>query len=174
MIKIKDKQKGFTLIELLVSMTILIIILTVMSSAFIQSMKVQRSAMNFQQVEENVSFLTEVITKEIRVSTIATRADGCYITLNIEHPIHGTVGYGLQGTDIVRTTDTGSDIINSNAVEFSNLEFCNQGAEVSDDEQPRVSIHTTVRSKEINEQAELDLQTTISLRFLDDEGLSPF
>jgi len=61
-----QNQKGYTLIELIVGISIFGVLMITVTSLFFNILKVQRSTLNFQDVDENMRFFMEILTKEIR------------------------------------------------------------------------------------------------------------
>jgi len=64
---------GFSLVEVLVSTTLFVVILLSMTDIFKMILDSQRQAIATQNVQENIKYFFEVISKEIRM---AKRADG--------------------------------------------------------------------------------------------------
>lgn len=167
------KSGGFSLVEIMTAFLIFSIILTVFSSVFLSSSKLQKKAFNIQQAEENANYILESMAKEIRVSKISGPDTNCPSSpasaLSIIHPVNGNIIYSLNGTTVQRTVNGTVTTISSNTVEFTRLQFCISGTPVGDKKQPRVTISAGVRSKKTQQQASIDVQTTISQRFLSDQ-----
>mgnify|MGYP001583454228 CR=1 FL=1 len=163
-------QAGFTLFETLLVILLFSIMVVLMGSIFIGSLNLQRKAFNLQQAEENASFVLEAMAKEIRVSQISGPDTNCpatpAVSLSITHPVNGNIIYSLSGNSIHRNVNGTDSIMNSNSVEFTNLKFCISGAAVDDGKQPRVTIMASVRSVKTQQQASINVQTTLSQRFL--------
>lgn len=166
-------SSGFTLIETLTAFLIFSIILTVFSSVFLSSSKLQKRAFNIQQAEENASYILESLAKEIRVSKVSGPDSNCpsspASTLSITHPVNGNIVYSLQGTSVQRTVNGTVTTISSNTVDFTRLQFCVLGTPSGDKKQPRVTILASVKSKKTQQQASIDIQTAVSQRFLSDQ-----
>ncbi len=164
---------GFTLIEILTAFLIFSIILTVFSSVFLSSSKLQKGAFNIQQAEENANYILESMAKEIRVSKISGPDTNCpsspATSLSITHPVNGNIVYSLNGTSVQRTVGGTATTISSNTIEFTRLQFCISGTPIGDQKQPRVTILASIRSKKTQQQAGIDIQTTVSQRFLSDQ-----
>ena len=174
------KPNGFTLVETMAAFLIFSIILTVFSSVFLSSSRMQKRAFNIQQAEENASYILESMAKEIRVSVICKAGDfsnPCDTTcpaspasiLNITHPINGKITYQLSGNAVHRIVNGTDSVISSNTVDFTRLQFCVLGTPTLDQKQPRVTILASIRSKKTQQQASIDIQTTVSQRFLSDQ-----
>jgi Tfp pilus assembly protein PilV len=161
------------LIEILTAFLIFSIILTIFSSVFLSSSKLQKKAFNTQQAEENANYILESMAKEIRVSQISGPDSNCPSSpasiLSITHPVNGNIVYSLSGTSIQRTVNGTATIISSNTVDFTRLQFCISGTPVGDKKQPRVTILASIKSKKTQQQASVDIQTSVSQRFLSDQ-----
>ncbi len=171
--KLPTNNAGFSLFEVITAFLIFSIILTVFSSVFLSSSRLQKRAFNVQQAGENANYILELMAKEIRVSKISGPDTNCPsspgASLSITHPINGNIVYSLQGTTVQRTVNGTVTAISSNTVEFTRLQFCILGTPIGDKKQPRVTILASVRSKKTQQQADVDIQTTISQRFLSDQ-----
>lgn len=144
-----------------------------MSGAFVSSLELQRRAVNIQQAEDNASFILESMIKEIRVSQMIKRPDGCSTMLSITHPINGNIAYSLplSETAIHRNMNGTDSIISSNTVDFTRLQFCISGSQTDDQRQPRVTIIAGLKSSKYRGKANpqevtIDVQTTVSQRYL--------
>lgn len=161
---------GFTLIEMLVSILAFSAIMVLMGGVFVSSLNLQRRALNLQQAEENAGFIMEVMAKEIRVAKITNSETNCPSspsqTLSIVHPVNGDIVYSLSGNAIHRNVNGTDSIISSSTVEFTRLQFCISGTPIDDTKQPRVTVMAKVRSVKTKQQADIDIQTTLSQRFL--------
>ncbi len=172
----RPSNAGFTLIEIITAFLIFSIILTVFSSVFLSSSRLQKKAFNIQQAEENANYILESMAKEIRVSRISGPDSNCpsspVTSLSITHPVNGSIIYSLSGTSVQRTVNGTVTTISSNTVDFTRLQFCISGTpvrEARDFKQPRVTILASIKSKKTQQQAGIDIQTTVSQRFLSDQ-----
>lgn len=167
----KKSNSGFTLIETTLVILLFSAIMVLMGSAFMGSLNLQRRAFNIQQAEENANFVLEAMAKEIRVSQISgpdtTNCPSAPATiLRITHPVNGSVTYSLSGGAIHRNVNGTDSVMSSNAVQFTNLMFCISGTPIDDRQQPRVTIVASIKSVKTGQQASIDIQTTVSQRFL--------
>lgn len=168
----KPNSAGFTLVETIATLFIFTLTVIFISSVFASAINMQRRAFNLQQVEENGNFLMETVAKEIRVATIdpSNPNNNCPATpansLDITHPVNGTIRYWLNGTNLMRRVNGIDTVINGNTIEFTDLQFCISGNTTIDQQQPRVSLLATIRSRNTNNQAIVDFQTTLSSRYL--------
>src|SRR3989344_8454344 len=62
-------NKGFTLIELIVSFSIFIVLITLTTATFAQTLKTQRIVGSLSVAMNEVSFVTEQMAREIRTGT---------------------------------------------------------------------------------------------------------
>jgi len=167
-------ESGFTLIEMLTSVFIFSILMVVFGGVFVTSLNLQRKAFNTQQVIENTSFILESMAKEIRTARIVTADNGigcnapALTSLSFTHPVNGDITYQLTGSSLRRIVNGTNTVLSSDSVEFTRLAFCVSGSSLNDNIQPRVTIIAGVRSKNTNQQASIDIQTTLSQRYLSD------
>lgn len=169
--KIQDQQLnlGFSLFETLVTILLFSVIFMVVGGAFVSSLTIQRRAFNLQAIEENINFALEAMTKEIRVSSrlITPDSPSCAATsLEFDHPINGRIIYSLNGMAIQRSDDGIASNITSNTIEVARLNFCVLGSAIDDKQQPRITVIASIRSAKLAQQTTIDVQTTLSQRFL--------
>lgn len=170
--KIKQifKYSGFTLIESVVTIFIFSILTSTVMGIFVSALNLQRRSFNIQQVEENANFILESMAKEIRVGTISSPNTNCPLdtssSLDIIHPVNGSVVYSLSGNDLLRTVNGLQTTVNSNTIQFTSLKFCVFGNINPDQKQPRVTILATIRSTNAQQQVTIDIETTVSQRSL--------
>jgi len=158
-----NKQtKGFTLVELIVGVAIFSLVILIAVSLLTTALRVQRKSIAIQNVQDNSRYLMGFIAKEIRMSEIKT-GDGPSADLSIYHLDHGDIIYTFTGTQITRN----GDAISSDEVKVQGTFYVDGRG--SDDDQPRVTIVMKVRTTggKVEEQAEMNLQTTLSQRDFD-------
>lgn len=163
-------KRGFTLIELIVSIFIFSILVFVAGGSFIGALAAQRRALNIKKVEENGSFVMELMTREIRVANpINTSNSGCPgpSILSFQHPVNGAIEYSISNSQITRRVNGVNTIISNPDVTVARLNFCISGNSVNDDNQPRITIILGLSNKETQSET-IDLQTTVSQRVLSD------
>ena len=171
-------QRGFTLIEMVVAVFAFSIVLALIGTVFVYALTSQRRIINAQKVEENLSFVMESMTREIRVAqpdaqgVFSTLSDACTSaspafasTLDFLNSSGQRIVYSLSGNAVHRSVNGTDSIMNSNSVEFTRLQFCVSGVTVYG-KQPRITILTSVRSKDTTPQVVEDYQTTVALRYL--------
>ena len=161
---------GFTLVEPLLVIFIFSLLMVLMGGVFVSSLDLQRRAFNLQQAEENANFILESMAKEIRTSQISGSETNCPTspapTLDILNQYGENVTYSLSGNAIHRNVNGTDVVISSNTVEFTRLQFCISGTAVGDQKQPRVTVIASIKSVKTKQQAIIDVQTTVSQRFL--------
>lgn len=166
-----QKHAGFTLVEILTTFIVFSFIMVIFSAIFLGSSRLQKGAFNIQQAEENANYILESMAKEIRVSNISgPDTTNCPSspagTLSMVHPVNGNITYSLDGTSVRRTVNGTDTTISSNTVDFTRLQFCVLGTVAGDNKQTRVTIMASVKSKATQQQASIDVQTTVSQRAL--------
>jgi len=153
--------------ELIVSLALFSIVIVVVLGLFSMGITAQRKVLALQGVQENGRFILEFMAKEIRMSTINS---GTASSINITRPEPGgeIVEYTFNGNDLTRTVDGEGGAINSEDV-IVNGSFYVAGVGAADALEPKVTIALSVQGSgtKIEEQARIDLQTTLSQRVLD-------
>lgn len=153
--------------ELIVSLALFSIVIIVVLSLFSTGITAQRKVLALQGVQENARFILEFMAKEIRMSIINSSTVS---TLDITRPGGERIGYAFVNGDIERRTIPGSQggAINSEGI-IVNGSFYTAGIGTTDNLEPKVTIVLGVRGSgtKIEEQARIDLQTTLSQRTLD-------
>lgn len=166
-------QAGFTLLEMIVAVFAFSIIITIIGSVFINALSLQRRALNAQRVEENLSLIMESVAREIRVAqppynfsnTSCPPSEGDN-SLAMTNSTGHSVVYSLSGGVINRNVDGVDGFMNSNkVVEFTKLQFCVTGNNLNIN-QPRITILSSIQSKDTNQQIKEDYQTTVTVRSL--------
>ncbi|MFH1129222.1 MAG: prepilin-type N-terminal cleavage/methylation domain-containing protein [Patescibacteria group bacterium] len=162
----KGNTRGFTLIELLVAMSIFIVVITIVFGLFSSAIKGQRRVIAMQNIQENARFMLEFMAKEIRMSIINS-PDGVSDTLSITRSDGDDVVYAISNGRIFRDSPSSDDAISAEEV-FVTGNFFIEGVGI-DDTQPKVTIEIKVQGigDRPEEQAFIDVQTTLSQRVLD-------
>jgi hypothetical protein len=151
------------------------------SSLFAQALELQRRASGITKIQENALFVTESISREVRVSSITSGNTNCNPpdiasrTLTMKHPVNGDVTYTYDPStgSISRSSSAKggtSELISSGDVFFTSFAFCVSGAGV-DGQQVRITMPMTIRSTtgKASSQFTVSLQTTIVSRDLSEE-----
>jgi len=181
----KIKQiKGVSLIELLVSMTVFTLMILAATQIFKMVVDGQRNAISAQNVQENIRYAMERISKEVRTaqkSDTECLASGTYKVFNtvggndrlyFKNQYGDCITYYLENNRLkimVKSdgTTVADDFITPAKIEVSNLKFY-----INDDligafhsQQPFVVMNMDIRAVglAIHEQ-KMKIQTTISSR----------
>jgi prepilin-type N-terminal cleavage/methylation domain-containing protein len=183
---IKD-NKGVTLLELIVAVAIFSVIMLSATSIFNLVVQSQANAIAAQNMQENMRYVLEVFSKEIRTARKANNDCDAEVGETAVNKVYNTnaakdilffknkddecVKYYIpSGEDRIKVYRGGviDDYITPNEISISNLKF-----EVTDDAvgefhttQPKVTIimYIEAKGKEINKH-KTRLQTTISSRY---------
>lgn len=168
---------GFTLLEMLVSVGIFSVVVLTAISVLISIRDAQQKAGNIQNIQDNIRFLMEYMTKEMRQGSQYS-GTGCILDectgFAFVSAAGETVGYCLDNGIIRRTLggaqcEAGSAVTSTN-VEITRLVFYLVGETIGPgDGQPRVTVAMAGRSAIAKAKAEsqFNLQTTITQRLRD-------
>lgn len=171
--KKNQKQKGFTLIEMLVSMMCFSIVIVVITSVFVSSVKSQQTAKDLQNIQDEVRYLMDFISRDIRM---ADRADGTCGVDNINHIYFVNAGniqflktkpdHSTECITYIHDNINGRILknfipINSDKIKITYLKFIQSYANINTD-QPRITI--ILKARALNSTNEITIQTTISTR----------
>lgn len=173
----KIETRGFTLLEMLISTGIFAVVIIMAVGAMISLNQAQVKATNIHNIQDNIRFALEFMTKEIRTGTNFTVFDcnpsGC-TEIRFTRQQGDNVGYCLSSGTMLRfilpsTCATGS-AVTSSAVVINKLFFNVIGHTVGPtDGQPRITV--TIEARSVNPTLRLetnfDLQTTITSRARD-------
>lgn len=176
---------GFTIVEVLISSFVFSIIALVVSGLFIQVLAMERRIFASQKIQENGTFIMELMSREIRISQIvdtdqnpAGDSPNCSLTeLTIRRPVgnienYVTIKYSLANGILQRTApenleDPNSPNIttdlSSSDVAFSRLNFCLRGS-ATNTEQARVAILAAIQNKTGREILTANIETTVTSR----------
>ncbi|MDP3696478.1 MAG: prepilin-type N-terminal cleavage/methylation domain-containing protein [Candidatus Taylorbacteria bacterium] len=177
---------GFTLIEVTVTIMVFTIMMILVSSIFARAIEIERRVVWSQRVQENATLVLESMAKEIRVSEIVNQdTPNCTVpatTLTMNHPTACggspcNVTYTLTGNNVQRQVDlVGTDFIsfvNSTDVQFTRLNFCITGSGINDDQSPKVTILTSLKSTKGSPPSSVNLQTSVTSRDITTELQNP-
>ena len=92
--KIIKNNKGVTLVELLVSLSLFTVLVLSSMGIFMMVVEGQRSAIATQELQNNLRYIFEVISKEVRMARGDHDGINCGIT-----PYYKTYNTNLTGTD---------------------------------------------------------------------------
>lgn len=163
-------SRGFTLIELIVSFSIFVVLITLTTGTFIQALKTQGVVSGLSASMNEVSFVTEQMTREIRTGTNFSNVDSekktiRFINANREQVFYRYIDKRIERCSLPAGT-TGECIykaLTSPSVKIANLRFRLENTRPAEGA-PRITIVTSVAGpKDIN----INLQTTVSARNID-------
>jgi len=156
------RQKGFTITELIISSGLFVVLISLASGAFIQSLRTQRIVTNLSASMNDVAFVTEQISREIRTGFGFTSGGD---SLSFTNARGESVTYSADGSKIRRREGAGEwKNLTGDGVNIDNLEFILQGESSGDGEPPRITILMSVLGEK---EIRVNLQTTVSSRILD-------
>lgn len=163
---------GFTVVEFLVTAAVFSIIVLGAGGIFVEVLKIQRRGIEAQKIQENIQFVLDTISKEIRVSQVVAGQDtdcsnNFSDSLSIIHPESGDVVYTMVKGIVKRTAGGVTTSLSGSDVEFSRFAFCIQYSDV-DNKQARVTILAQAKPLfGVSDPAlTFDIQTTLSSRDL--------
>lgn len=161
--ELEIKNKGFTLVELLVALAAFGLIVIAMTGATSSIIKSQRKAFALQSIQESTRYALESMSKEIRMSVINSGDSGGSKVdiLNITNSDNQTFDYQFDNIN-KKLMRWGQDISPAN-IDLTGGFYIRKS---SFPERSLVTIIIKVESQglRIEEQAEIDLQNTISSR----------
>lgn len=169
--KIRNNYRdGFTLPELLVSMGLFLIVISIVTGTFVQSLRTQRASVELIAVNDNTNLALEMMAREIRTGVgFSSPVDG---ELRFTNYKGEAVVYRLDNERgvIEKSVDSGLNFesLTATNVNVKKLIFNVFGTAFLDKIQPRITVVVSVsgRSKYL-ENVFTDLQTTISPRLSD-------
>lgn len=168
------RNHGFSLIELIVAIFIFSLLALVAGGSFVSTLNLQRRALNIKRAEENGRFVLELMSRELRVANPISSLDAVCPSpgssvLRFQHPVNGDIEYSLIGDSVHRLVNGTDTTISNPDVKITRLNFCLSGNDGNDGRQPKVAILLSLRAGEgQREEANLDLQTSVSPRVLND------
>lgn len=127
-------KKGFTLIELIIYLAIVSTVLVSISYLIIEIISGQTRAIAFQEVNQNIRFISQIVTKDIREAEAigSLSADSMTLTMPGDDII-----YTFEPVDLTLTRQLGvsaAEVLNTDRVEatgtFSDLSFTTRSANV--------------------------------------------
>jgi len=185
MFNLRNNQSGYSLIEMLVAVSLFSAIMLAASAVFQSAMESQRSTIASQNIQENMKFILEVMSKEIRsasgdhagsVCASGGQASAYYKVFNNENN-DANIGtelyfknrngncviYKLNGSQIEITREalspppTDTQLISPDDIEISDLQFFikDDEADALHTQQPRVTISMKAKMKSIKTMYQL-------------------
>ncbi|KPJ71790.1 hypothetical protein AMJ50_00420 [Parcubacteria bacterium DG_74_3] len=185
------KNKGFTLPELLTGLAIFSLVIGAASGVFVSAIRGQRKSMAYQELLDQTSYLTEYISRALRMAKKDLSGDCISQKTNYENPSGDSsrirfLDYSvrchefLKDGDVLkerRSTDEsalslGEPIsLTGTGLKVESVMFYLLGQSQTDNLQPKVTLFLKMKSlgEKPEQQPEIKLQTTISQRNLDIE-----
>ncbi len=193
----RNKEKGFTLIELMVSMTVFTVLVTVGIGAVLNATSQYYTASNMRALMDNLNFVMEDMSRNIRTATAVHCATGVGSYLDgatgdfipqscATTPTNRITVAAVSGTNITYAIspigvpipnrvfkivgETGADqVITPPEVIIDPLKsgFTVRGAEEGDGLQPMVTIRLSGTVRYKNIDSPFSIQNSITLRPLD-------
>lgn len=169
--KKNNKQKGYSLIELLISIGLFSVVVSIMASMFMTSLRGQQKAFTAQNVSDNIRYALEIMSKEIRMGTNFNliSATDLQFTSNMPNRNGTTVEFSLVGGKILFDDDiasgpTATPITSSN-INVSALYFVSFPSGTT---QPRIFISAQASSTGVasDAQSTINIETVASPRAL--------
>jgi len=167
----KTKNKGFSMIELIVAIAIFSIVITIVLGLFINALRGYRKTLALQNVEENVRFLLNFMTKELRmvksINSPNSPEGGWSSNLVITRSDDISVTYNFDATNnnlTRRATGPNPAAINSDDVKVTG-KFYISG--IGDNNlEPKLTVVLSVENKAVRpeEKAMINVQVTLSQR----------
>lgn len=174
---IRASRPGFTLLEMLVSIGIFAVVIIASVGLLLSISEAQQKASNVQNIQDNIRFTLELITKELRQGN-AYAGGGCSgdscTAITFTNKQGQNTGYCLSG-GVIRRFSTiipcadGSALTGGN-VSISRLIFYIVGEQSGpSDGQPRVTVVVSGQSasSQVELESSLNLQTTVTQRIRD-------
>ncbi|MEK7203410.1 MAG: hypothetical protein AAB653_03775 [Patescibacteria group bacterium] len=177
-LKIDSLQRGTTLLEIIIAISLFSITILLATNIFQSVVDGQRNAISAQNIQENIRYVMETISREIRMAQKSGASD-CIAdgkvydaddgsTLSFKNMHDKCVKYELVNTRLQITRDGVVGFITPININVANLKFNIVDNIVDDDAvQPRVSLRMDVEattSKKEHKQ-KMVIQTTISSRY---------
>lgn len=167
------EQKGVTLLELIVALSLFSLIALSATQIFNTVVKAQRQIIYSQNMQKDMRFIMEVMTKEIRMAQVDQ--DGTCVDANKVYYTDGDrldflnvdgdcVRYYEDEGRLMLRRNGDTEAVTSEEVEIESLEFMQYGEVPL--EQPRIVINMDIAigGKAGMPQQKLDFQTSISTR----------
>ena len=167
----KSKIGGFTLIEMIVALGVFMMVMTIISSAFLNIMNIQQKTEAFRKVNDNLNFAMEAMMRETREGEDYCPS-GCVTgTFSFTNKDDKKVDYRLNNEHIKRQILSESIfglMLTSDEIKITKLSFSIRGNVANDKQQPLVIIAVSGESGlKAKLKSKLNLQTTVSQRKLD-------
>lgn len=164
-------QKGYSLIELLVAMGLFSIVVSIMASMFMASLRGQQKAFTAQNIADNMRYAMEIMSKEIRMGSDfnLVSATDLRFKSNMPNRNGATVEFTLTGGQILFDDDIANapalTAITSTNISVTGLNFVLYPSGTT---QPRVLISAQASSvgTAADASSSINLETVVAPRIL--------
>ncbi|MBU4338755.1 prepilin-type N-terminal cleavage/methylation domain-containing protein [Patescibacteria group bacterium] len=189
MIKIFRKiqnEKGISLVELVVAVSIFSLVMIAATGIFINAMKAQKAIIAKQNVANNMRYIMEFMTKELRMArvnntdptltfndgdenddgTFLTVKNGNFSRISFENGFGNTVLYKFDSANekILRKEGAVAEqTVSSNEISITGLNFKINNWNLTAGSAPLITIFMTAEAKN-GVGGEIDVQTSVSPR----------
>lgn len=180
----KKNKSGVSLIELVVAVTLFSILILSATSIFKMVIDGQRNAISAQNIQENMRYVLERISKEIRMAQVSNttceptaiykvfNTTGAGQVLHFKNKDDKCVTYYLENNRLKTTVESGAsladDYITPSRISISNLKFYIEDDLISafHSKQPYVTVvmDVKVNGLAVHEQR-MKIQFTVSSRY---------
>lgn len=175
----QSKKKGFTLVEIVVSLFIFSILMISIAQIFTEAFSGHRYAKNLQRDIENIQYLSGILSKELRTSTIVDpngSQEGVTSVQFYDYSQGLCIQYRIRGTDLEVAKENAASPVACNGMNLSNFTVASSGTlsgsfdVIPSSASPRTvgRVTFTLRLQEGAHSAVV--QSTVSLRDYGGEG----
>jgi len=177
---LNGRQKGFTLLEMLLAMGIFVILVSIASATFVQTLRTQRAVTSLNQSLNNAALVIEQMAREARTGSAFNDVSGEVSVLNFTNVNGEEVSYKMingfadgksfsaigrcVGGPSVCQSDANYKPLTAPSVAVDNLKFILQGTRAGDGFPPRIIVILSLKG---GAGEKINLQTAVSARNLD-------
>jgi prepilin-type N-terminal cleavage/methylation domain-containing protein len=163
-----NKKNGYTIIETMIAVSLFLIVITIGTGSLLNSTLLQKKSQDMRSIMDNLSFIMEDISKNLRTGSNYSGGDTQISFLASDG---NPWVYAISNGNIQKSVDGGTNWIELNSSEI-NLEsgsgFSIIGISPSDNLQPFVTIRLVGKiTAENNLITPFSLQTSVSQRLVD-------
>lgn len=166
--KSKKARTGFTIIELLIATALFLVILGIVTGAFVRGLQTQQATLKLLAANDNAHIMMEQLSREVRVGTdFSTVGES---ELHFRNSSGADVAYRLSGDALEKKTGGGdfTRLTASNVRVVYARFLLRGGAPMPDMRQPLLTIALGISATgKGTEGVTTNIQTTISPRLLD-------
>ena len=163
-----DRFKGFTMVELLIAMAIFVIVISIATGIFVQSLRSQRNIIGLMAINDNASSALEQMAREFRTGSLFSSLSPEELKFTNYLGQAVTYRWNSQNESLERGVGDDFKAITASDVKVRRANFILRGAESGDGLPTRVTAILSVGSgKRDLKDITTNLQTTVSARNLD-------